>query len=109
MLKAAQIVMEEKIGVPILLGNRDTITELKEEIGFDAEVEIIDPKTDEEKALFVAEFEKLLTKSDKAHIIGHVWTEFPKSNVAKQITFHKDYQELMNEKQFKLGFCLTNN
>lgn len=49
-LKAAQIVMEEKIGVPILLGNRDTITELKEEIGFDAEVEIIDPKTDEEKA-----------------------------------------------------------
>jgi malate dehydrogenase (oxaloacetate-decarboxylating)(NADP+) len=30
------------------LGNRETINELKEEIGFDAEVSIIDPKTDEE-------------------------------------------------------------
>ncbi len=49
-LKAAQIVMEEKIGVPILLGNRETINELKEEIGFDAEVQIIDPKTSEEDA-----------------------------------------------------------
>lgn len=47
-LKAAQIVMEEGIGTPILLGNRETINELKEEIGFDAEVAIIDPKTDEE-------------------------------------------------------------
>ncbi|MFD2601823.1 NADP-dependent malic enzyme [Flavobacterium suzhouense] len=47
-LKAAQIVMEEGIGKPILLGNRETINELKEEIGFDAEVAIIDPKTDEE-------------------------------------------------------------
>lgn len=47
-LKAAQIVMEEGIGMPILLGNRATINELKEEIGFDAEVIIIDPKTEEE-------------------------------------------------------------
>ncbi len=47
-LKAAQIVMEEKIGFPILLGNREKINLLKEEIGFDAEVEIIDPKTDAE-------------------------------------------------------------
>lgn len=49
-LKAAQIVMEEKIGVPILLGNSETINELKREIGFDSEVQIIDPKTDEESA-----------------------------------------------------------
>lgn len=47
-LKAAQIVMEEKIGTPILLGNSETIHELMEEIGFDAEVTIIDPKTAEE-------------------------------------------------------------
>jgi malate dehydrogenase (oxaloacetate-decarboxylating)(NADP+) len=46
-LKAAQIVYEEGIGVPILLGNNETILELKEEIGFDAEVTIIDPKTKE--------------------------------------------------------------
>jgi malate dehydrogenase (oxaloacetate-decarboxylating)(NADP+) len=47
-LKAAQIVLEEGIGFPILLGNKETILELKAEIGFDAEVEIIDPKTKEE-------------------------------------------------------------
>ncbi|MFL9837165.1 NADP-dependent malic enzyme [Flavobacterium sp. ST-75] len=47
-LKAAQIVHEEKIGIPILLGNSEIINELKEEIGFEAEVAIIDPKTDEE-------------------------------------------------------------
>ena len=47
-LKAAQIVMEEGIGFPILLGNREVILELKEELGFDAEVPIYDPKTKEE-------------------------------------------------------------
>ena len=49
-LKAAQIVMEEKIGYPILLGNREVIVELKKEIGFDAEVPIFDPKMKEEDA-----------------------------------------------------------
>lgn len=48
-LKAAQIVMEENIGIPILLGNKETIEELKKEIDFDAEVAIIDPKTQEEE------------------------------------------------------------
>lgn len=43
-LKAAQIVMEEGIGEPILLGNRDSIEELKKEIGFENEVTIIDPR-----------------------------------------------------------------
>lgn len=47
-LKAAQIVLEEKIGYPILLGNKELILELKKEIGFDAEVPIYDPKTKEE-------------------------------------------------------------
>ncbi|MBF02028.1 MAG: NADP-dependent malic enzyme [Flavobacterium sp.] len=47
-LKAAQIVHEEGIGEPILLGNQEIIKELKVEIGFDADVEIIDPKTAEE-------------------------------------------------------------
>lgn len=49
-LKAAQIVHEEGIGLPILLGNRETILELKEELGFDSEVPIRDPKTAEEDA-----------------------------------------------------------
>ena len=47
-LKAAQRVHEEKIGKPILLGRKDVILALKEELGFTAEVPIIDPKTDEE-------------------------------------------------------------
>ena len=47
-LKAAQIAQEEGIAYPILLGNRETILELKEELGFDADVPIIDPKTHEE-------------------------------------------------------------
>ncbi len=48
-LKAAQRVYEEKMGVPILLGRKEVILELKEELGFEGEVPIIDPKQDEEK------------------------------------------------------------
>ena len=47
-LKAAQIAYEEGIAHPILLGNKELILELKEEIGFDADVPIFDPKTKEE-------------------------------------------------------------
>jgi len=49
-IKAAQIVSDEKIGIPILMGNAEIINELKEEIGFTADVEIVDPKTKEETA-----------------------------------------------------------
>lgn len=48
-LKAAQRVHEEKIGKPILLGRKEVILALKEELGFTAEVPIFDPKTDEEE------------------------------------------------------------
>ena len=48
-LKAAQIAYDEGIATPILLGRRDTIEKLKIEIEFDAEVLIIDPKSDEEE------------------------------------------------------------
>ena len=47
-LKAAQIVHEEGIGFPILLGDKEVILELKAELGFDAEVPIFDPKKAEE-------------------------------------------------------------
>ncbi len=46
-LKAAQIVFEEGIGIPVLLGRKDIILELMEQIDFDADLEIIDPKSDE--------------------------------------------------------------
>lgn len=48
-LKAAQIAYEEGIAIPILLGDKETILELKKEIEFHAEVEIIDPKAEIEK------------------------------------------------------------
>lgn len=49
-LKAAQQVYDEKIATPILLGRRDVILELMNEIEFEGEdVIIIDPKSDEEK------------------------------------------------------------
>jgi malate dehydrogenase (oxaloacetate-decarboxylating)(NADP+) len=47
-LKAAQIVYEEKMGIPILLGRKETILELMEEIDFTDTIEIIDTKSDEE-------------------------------------------------------------
>ena len=49
-LKAAQIVHDDGIAFPVLLGNRETILELMQELEFDeADVEIIDPKSPEEK------------------------------------------------------------
>jgi len=47
-LKAAQIAYEEGIAHPILLGRKDVIKSLMLEIEFDADVPIIDPKSDEE-------------------------------------------------------------
>ncbi|HBR53250.1 MAG TPA: NADP-dependent malic enzyme [Flavobacteriaceae bacterium] len=56
-LKAAQIVHDEGIGIPVLLGRTEIITELMEQIEFDADIEIIDPKSDEhtEKRNYYAE------------------------------------------------------
>ena len=46
-LKAAQIAYDEGIAIPILLGDKEIILELKKEIEFDAKVLIIDPKSNE--------------------------------------------------------------
>jgi malate dehydrogenase (oxaloacetate-decarboxylating)(NADP+) len=48
-LKAAQIVLEDGIGKPILLGDKEIIKELMRELNFEADIQIIDPKSDEEK------------------------------------------------------------
>ncbi|MCL5245737.1 NADP-dependent malic enzyme [Cellulophaga sp. 20_2_10] len=48
-LKAAQIAYEEGIAEPILLGKKETILELKAELEFDADIEIIDTKATESK------------------------------------------------------------
>ncbi len=58
-LKAAQIVYEEGIARPILLGRKDIILELKKELEFDADIPIVDPldkEFDERLAKYAAKF-----------------------------------------------------
>ncbi|NNC34650.1 MAG: NADP-dependent malic enzyme [Croceitalea sp.] len=50
-IKAAQIVHEEGIAEPILLGDKATINRLKKKLEFDAEVTIIDPRSEDSKEL----------------------------------------------------------
>ncbi len=57
-LKAAQIAHEEGLATPILLGNKTVIEELKKELEFDADIEIIDPKGED----FVAKRHAYATK-----------------------------------------------
>ncbi|GAL62898.1 NADP-dependent malic enzyme [Algibacter lectus] len=47
-LKAAQIVHDEGIAIPILLGRKETILSLMKDIEFDADILIVDPKEEEE-------------------------------------------------------------
>ena len=47
-LKAAQIVQEEGIGKVVLLGNEEKIRSMMQELAFDSDVEIIDPKSENE-------------------------------------------------------------
>ncbi|MGG5577454.1 NADP-dependent malic enzyme [Myroides sp. C15-4] len=69
-LKAAQIAYEEGIAIPILLGDKETILELKKEIEFHADVEIIDPKAEIEKERR-AEFADLYWKTRQRKGITH--------------------------------------
>ncbi|MEE9363912.1 MAG: NADP-dependent malic enzyme [Cellulophaga sp.] len=46
-LKAAQIVYEEGIAEPILLGKKEVVLELKKELEFDADIQIIDSHGDD--------------------------------------------------------------
>ncbi|GHC42198.1 NADP-dependent malic enzyme [Ulvibacter litoralis] len=47
-LKAAQIVFEDGIGIPVLLGRKEIILELMGQIDFEEDLEIIDPKSDDQ-------------------------------------------------------------
>jgi malate dehydrogenase (oxaloacetate-decarboxylating)(NADP+) len=47
-LKAAQIAYDEGVAIPILLGRQDVIRDLMNEIDFDADIQIVDPKADEQ-------------------------------------------------------------
>ena len=48
-LKAAQIAHDEGIAIPVLLGNKEEIRKLMNEIQFEADITIIDPKSDAEE------------------------------------------------------------
>ncbi|PHR13964.1 MAG: NADP-dependent malic enzyme [Aequorivita sp.] len=67
-LKAAQIVFEEGIGTPVLLGRKEIILELMEQIDFDAELEIIDPKNDENTGKLQHYAQKLWEKRRRSGI-----------------------------------------
>lgn len=81
-LKTAQIVYEEGIAIPILLGRRAIIKELMDEIDFHADVEIIDPKSDEEE--------------EKLKIYAHSYWQTRKR---KGITLY-DAERMMRERNY---------
>lgn len=82
-LKAAQIVHDEGIGIPILLGRKDVINELMKEIDFEADgIEIIDPKDDNQKE----------TREEYAKFL---WQK----KARKGITYY-DAEKLMRERNY---------
>ncbi len=65
-LRAAQIVKEEGIAIPILLGNKERITNMIEEYAFDLDnVTIIDPKAEEKTERFEKYAEHLYKKRQR--------------------------------------------
>ena len=58
-LKAAQIVHEEGIAIPILLGDKEIINKHKKELEFDADVQIIDPRSEGSKPIRTMYADKL--------------------------------------------------
>ena len=89
-LKAAQIVQEEGIAIPILLGNRATIEDLRTAINFNEEVVIIDPKKEEYK--------------DQRNIYAEL---FWKDQRRKGYTLY-DTQRLMRERNYYASMMIKN-
>ncbi|MDT0647919.1 NADP-dependent malic enzyme [Zunongwangia sp. F260] len=81
-LKAAQIANDEGIAIPILLGRKEVIQELMAEIDFDGDVEIIDPKADEQE--------------EKRNAYAHVYWKTRNRN---GVTLY-DAQKLMRERNY---------
>jgi len=99
-MKAAQIVHEDGVATPILLGRESVIKELMDELEFEADLEIIDPKSDEQS-------EKL----DKYAI--EYWERRKRNGVtlfdAKRLMRERNYFAAMmvNEKTIRLGSVLA--
>lgn len=88
-LKAAQIVHDEGIGIPVLLGRKDIISEFMKELEFDADIEIIDPKSDNQP-------EKLKEYAQK------FWEKRRRTGVTLY-----DAQILMRERNYFAGMMLS--
>jgi malate dehydrogenase (oxaloacetate-decarboxylating)(NADP+) len=71
-LKAAQIVHEEGIGFPILLGNKKVILDLMHQIDFQGNVKIIDPRSDEHKGLVEKYAKKFWEKRQRKGVTLYV-------------------------------------
>ena len=89
-LKAAQIVFEESIAIPILLGNRKKIKELCDLIEFNADVEVIDPKENEQNKI----------RNKYAELFWH-------SQKRKGYTLY-DAQRLMRERNYFASMMIKN-
>ena len=88
-LKAAQIVYEEGIGIPVLLGRKDIIRDFMEQLEFDADLEIIDPKSDNKPEKFDIYAQKFWEKRRRTGI-----------------TFY-DAQKLMTERNYFAGMMVS--
>lgn len=88
-LKAAQIVYEEGIAIPVLLGRKEVILDFMQQLEFDADLEIIDPKSD-------AKPEKLDSYAEK----------FWKKRRRTGITLY-DAQKLMTERNYFGGMMVS--
>ncbi|MBW2938633.1 NADP-dependent malic enzyme [Aureisphaera sp. CAU 1614] len=87
-LKAAQIVFEEGLATPILLGRKEVIKELMKELDFEEDIEIIDPKSDEQ--------------SERLHRYAHKFWEQRKRN---GVTLF-DATRLMRERNYFASMML---
>lgn len=87
-LKAAQIVYDEGIAIPVLLGNRKVIADFMKQLEFDADLQIIDPKEARE--------------TDKINIYAD---KFWKKRKRTGVTLY-DAQKLMLERNYYGGMML---
>ncbi|WP_313111996.1 NADP-dependent malic enzyme [Aequorivita sediminis] len=88
-LKAAQIVYEEGIGIPVLLGRKDVIKDYMEQLEFDADIEIIDPKSDIKPEKFNEYAEKFWMKRRRTGVTLY------------------DAQKLMTERNYFAGMMVS--
>jgi malate dehydrogenase (oxaloacetate-decarboxylating)(NADP+) len=89
-LKAAQIILEEGIGEPILLGNKEVISDLMGSINFLEKVIIIDPKSDEHNEI----------KNKYAHV-------FWEDQKRKGVTLY-EAKSLMRERNYFASMMVKN-